>query len=297
MPSSGCIAGLAVAVLLAQCAFGHRVTFRRLGQGPPGDHQPWWDALNCTTSPVSLLEEEPTTYATFLDLVAKLNLTDFLSRPTPFEDLRAPTEAFFQAWFAASNATALLEFASYNRSELRHARDAVLGLLLPQDFFNRTFPGGPGQPDDKPPHSDSDMPPHDDGAMPPDSQPNPQDSSRQPGGQPQEGDNQPPQGAPGDAPQDAPQGGDSRGPDGGRHLLSRDNGPGGANPGPGGMGGNRPGHGPFPGAPMNVTECPEVTLTPVDAIVEGSAGCLLEDCLACAGVDGCTCVSCRCQCA
>ncbi|GAB4816230.1 hypothetical protein N2152v2_003276 [Parachlorella kessleri] len=212
-------------------------------------------------------------------------------------DLRAPTEAFFQAWFAASNATALLEFASYNRSELRHARDAVLGLLLPQDFFNRTFPGGPGQPDDKPPHSDSDMPPHDDGAMPPDSQPNPQDSSRQPGGQPQEGDNQPPQGAPGDAPQDAPQGGDSRGPDGGRHLLSRDNGPGGANPGPGGMGGNRPGHGPFPGAPMNVTECPEVTLTPVDAIVEGSAGCLLEDCLACAGVDGCTCVSCRCQCA
>jgi hypothetical protein len=36
-------------------------------------------ALNCTTSPLELLTEEESTYATLLELVANLNLTGILS--------------------------------------------------------------------------------------------------------------------------------------------------------------------------------------------------------------------------
>lgn len=52
--------------------------------------------------------------------------------PTPFEEVRAPTEAFFKAWFEATNTTSLPDFSTYNRSELHHARLAVLGLLAPK---------------------------------------------------------------------------------------------------------------------------------------------------------------------
>lgn len=44
-------------------------------------------------------------------------------------------------------------------------------------------------------------------------------------------------------------------------------------------------------------KCPNATLVEVDTPVEGSAGCRLEDCLACAGLDGCACVDCMCVCA
>ncbi len=57
---------------------------------------------------------------------------------------------------------------------------------------------------------------------------------------------------------------------------------------------DRPPHG-WP-LPHNITECPAVSLVPADAIVEGSAGCQLGDCLPCAGLEGCVCVDCRCQC-
>lgn len=42
--------------------------------------------------------------------------------------------------------------------------------------------------------------------------------------------------------------------------------------------------------------CPNATLTVVSDIPKGAEGCQLEDCLACAGIDGCYCDGCACVC-
>lgn len=289
------------------------------GPGHPG-RAPWFEALNCTTSPNDLIQEEPTTFATFLSLIDALNLTDVFNMPTPFEEVRAPTEAFFTAWFQATNTTALPDFSAYNETEMEHLAMAVLGLLAPKDLFNMTLPdGGPAGPGphDKPKGGKPSMPGM--GGM---------DSGDKHGMD--GGPNGP---ALGDGPTDGSagaldgsglppkrrllqHGGPDRnapapGPDG---APNRPAGPAGKQ-GPGGdkphANGPMPADGPMPppDGPMhpfdvpfplppslNITECPVVTLISVDAIVEGSAGCRLEDCLPCAGLDGCQCVDCRCQC-
>ena len=63
-----------------------------------------------------------------------------------------------------------------------------------------------------------------------------------------------------------------------------------------GGGGGGGGWGWLPVDQLPELTCVDTSLTPVDSPVEGSGACRLEECLPCAGVEGCTCVDCSCQC-
>lgn len=52
-------------------------------------------------------------------------------RPQRFNVTRAPTEAFWAAWFAASGTTALPDLSTYNDTQLRQLRRAVMDLTAP----------------------------------------------------------------------------------------------------------------------------------------------------------------------